>query len=94
MYAYSIKKAIGALAAALGGLDGIVFSGGIGEHAPAVRARICDGLSFLGVQIDAQRNEANAPAISTSNARVVVRVIRTDEELMIARAVCGLLEAR
>jgi len=94
MYAYSIKKAIGALAAALGGLDGIVFSGGIGEHAPAVRARICDGLSFLGVQIDAQRNEANAPVISTSDARVVVRVIRTDEELMIARAVCGLLEAR
>jgi len=91
MYAYSIKKAIGAFAAALGGLDTLVFSGGIGEHAPAVRARICDGLAFLGVQVDAQRNAANAPVISPSASRVVVRVIPTDEELMIARAVCGVL---
>jgi len=86
-YVYAIKKAIGALAAALGGLDTLVFSGGIGEHAPAVRARICDGLTFLGIDLDPVRNDANARVISTSAARVVVRVIPTDEELMIARAV-------
>jgi acetate kinase len=85
-YTYSIRKAIGALAAALGGLDTIVFSGGIGEHAPAVRARICDGLAFLGVHVDASRNASNAPIISPPAARVDVRVIPTDEELMIARA--------
>ena len=94
IYAYSIKKAIGALAAALGGLDTLAFSGGIGEHAPVVRARICDGLAFLGVQIDADRNAANAPIISTPAGRVVVRVIPTDEELMIARATCALLGSR
>jgi acetate kinase len=91
MYAYSIKKAIGALAASLGGLDTLVFSGGIGEHAPTLRARICDGLAFLGVQLDADRNASSAPVISTPAAGVVVRVIPTNEELMIARAVCTLL---
>jgi acetate kinase len=90
-YAYGIKKTIGALAAALGGLDTLVVSGGIGEHAPAVRARICDGLTFLGIELDPVRNDANALVISTSAARVVVRVIPTDEELMIARAVHGVL---
>jgi len=90
-YVYAIKKAIGAFAAALGGLDTLVFSGGIGEHAPTVRARICDGLTFLGIELDPVRNDANAPVISMSAARVVVRVIPTDEELMIARAAYRLL---
>jgi acetate kinase len=90
-YVYGIKKAIGALAAALGGLDTIVFSGGIGEHAPTVRSRVCDGLEFLGVQIDPDRNRSNAPVISAAAARIIVRVIPTDEELMIARATCRLL---
>ena len=97
MYAYHVKKAIGALAAALGGLDTLVFSGGVGEHAPLVRAMICDGLAFLGVQLDPSRNDENALVISSipeSAARVVVRVIPTDEELMIARAAYGLLGLR
>jgi acetate kinase len=86
VYVYGIKKAIGALTAALGGLDTLVFSGGIGEHAPVVRARICEGLSCLGVSIDANRNGRNAPVISATDARVSVRVIATDEELIVARA--------
>jgi acetate kinase len=90
-YVYGIRKAIGALAAALGGLDTLVFSGGIGEHAPIVRSRICDGLEFLGVQIDPDRNRSNAPVISAAAARAVARVIPTDEELMIARATCRLI---
>jgi acetate kinase len=91
MYAYQIKKWIGAFAAALGGLETLVFSGGIGEHAPEVRRRICQGLDFLGVGIDPQRNAANSDVISTSGAPVVVRVIPTDEELMIAQAVYEVL---
>jgi len=94
VYDYSIKKAIGALAAALGGLDTLIFSGGIGEHMPTIRAGICEGLECLGVQLDVDRNAANAPVISSPAARVVVRVIPTDEEVMIARAVHGLLGSR
>jgi acetate kinase len=84
IYAYSVKKAIGAFAAALGGLDTLVFSGGIGEHAPSVRARICDGLAHLGIQLDPGPNAASAAIISAAAAAVTVRVIPTDEELMIA----------
>ena len=91
MYAYQIKKWIGGFAAALGGLDTLVFSGGIGEHASTVRTRICDGLDFLGVQLDEERNLANAAVISPAAARVAVRVIPTDEEVMIARAAYQLL---
>ncbi len=87
LFCYAAKKWIGAYAGALGGLDTLVFSGGIGENSPAVRARICRGLGFLGVALDARRNAANAPVISRPAARVAVRVIRTDEELMIARSV-------
>ena len=94
VYGYSIKKAIGGLAAALGGLDTLVFSGGIGEHVPTIRAGICEGLEFLGVQLDPQLNATNAPIISSSEARVVVRVIPTDEELMIARATYGVLGSK
>jgi acetate kinase len=91
VFVYSIKKAIGALTAALGGLDTLIFSGGIGEHAPAIRARVCDGLACLGVQLDPDRNAANAAIISAAGAPVMVRVIPTDEELMIARAAYRLL---
>jgi acetate kinase len=92
IYCYEIKKRIGAYAAALGGLDALVFSGGIGEHAGTVRSRICGSLEFLGVEIDEGKNAANAPVISTSSARVVVHVIPTDEELVIARAGSQLLQ--
>ncbi|MEO7275919.1 MAG: acetate/propionate family kinase [Vicinamibacterales bacterium] len=85
IYFYGIKKQIGAYAAALGGLDVLVFSGGIGEHAPAIRARVCDGLDCLGVEIDQASNAANAPLISRAGARVAVHVIPTNEELVVAR---------
>ena len=85
-YVYSISKAIGSLTAALHGLDTLVFSGGIGEHAAVIRARICQPFGFLGVSLDAHANERHASVISASASRVVVRVIPTNEELMIARA--------
>jgi acetate kinase len=88
LFCYQVKKWIGAFAAALGGLDTLVFAGGIGENAPLVRARICDGLGFLGIELNKARNAENAGVISTDASRVAVRVIRTDEELMIARSVC------
>ena len=91
LFCYQIKKWIGAFAAALGGLDTLVFAGGIGENAPEVRARICDGLGFLGIEIEEQRNLANEGVISTAAGRVAVRVIRTDEEHMIAKTVCDVL---
>jgi len=87
LFCYQARKWIGAYAAVLGGLDTVVFAGGIGENAPAVRERICAGLSFLGIRLDARRNARNAPLISSAGSRVWVRVIRTDEELMIARSV-------
>ena len=91
LFCYQVKKWIGAFAAALGGLDTLVFAGGIGENAPAVRARICDGLGFLGIGIDEKRNAANEGVISAAASRVAVRVIRTDEERMIAKTVCRVL---
>jgi acetate kinase len=91
LFCYQVKKWIGAFAAALGGLDTLVFAGGIGEHAPPVRARICDGLGFLGIELNETRNAKGAPLISPDAGRVTVRVIRTDEELMIARSVTRLL---
>ena len=87
LFCYQAKKWIGSFAAALGGLDTVVFSGGIGENALPVRARICEGLDFLGIELDESRNEEAAPVISNNTSRVTVRVIRTDEELMIARSV-------
>jgi acetate kinase len=92
MFCYHVKKWIGAFAAALGGLNTLVFTGGIGENAPVVRARICDGLAFLGVELDEEQNAANLDVISRGASRVSVRVIRTNEELMIAKAVCQVLE--
>lgn len=91
LFCYQAKKWIGAFAAALGGLDTLVFAGGIGENAPVVRARICERLEYLGVQLNEARNAGNAAIISAENFRVTVRVIRTDEELMIARSVCRIL---
>ena len=87
LFCYSAKKWVGALAAALGGLETLVFTGGIGEHSAVVRARICDGLGFLGVELDDAHNAAHAALVSTDASRVSVRVIPTDEERMIARAV-------
>ena len=91
IYCYRVRKAIGAYAAALGGVETLVFSGGIGEHASPVRARICDGLGFLGLEIDAEKNRCNAEVISVNRAPVEVRVMPTNEELVIARAVYDLL---
>ena len=91
LFCYQVKKWLGAFAAALGGLDTLVFSGGIGENAPEVRARVCQDLEFLGLFLDARRNAASDGLISTPASRVAVRVIRTDEEWMIARTVCRVL---
>ena len=88
---YQAKKWIGSFAAALGGLDTLVFAGGIGENAPLIRERICDGLGFLGIELNQKHNAKNAPLISLDADRVKVRVIRTDEELMIARSVSRVL---
>jgi acetate kinase len=93
LFFYQTRKAIGALAAALGGLDILAFSGGIGENSSEARARICEGLEFLGIVLDQAQNQANEPVISTGDARTVVRVIRTDEESIIARGVARLLAA-
>jgi acetate kinase len=87
LFCYQAKKWIGSYVAALGRLDTLVFAGGIGENAPVVRARICEGLGFLGIELDKSRNAKTAAVISKNSSRVMVRVIRTDEELMIARSV-------
>ena len=91
LFCYQAKKWIGSFAAALGGLDTLVFAGGIGENSPLIRARICAGLGFLGVELAPRRNVKNTALISSHAARVKVRVIRTDEELMIARSVIRVL---
>ena len=91
LFCYQVKKWIGAFAAALGGLDHLVFAGGIGENAPPVRVRICEGLGFLGIELDETRNAANEGVISATAGRVAVRVIHTDEALMMARSVCRVL---
>jgi acetate kinase len=91
LFCYQVKKWIGAFAAALGGLDTLVFAGGIGENAPTVRARICDGLGFFGIELEEKTNAASAAVISTHPSRVTVRVMHTDEEFMIAKMVCRVL---
>lgn len=92
LFCYQAKKWIGSYAAALGGLDALIFAGGIGENAPVIRKRICEGLEFLGITLHAKRNAKNASLISTETGRVAVRVIRTDEERMIARSVIRVLK--
>ena len=91
LFCYRAKKYIGAYAAALGGLDALVFTGGIGERAAAIRERICSGLDFLGIGLDAARNATNAPIISSPDSRVNVRVIQTNEDSMIVQHVITVL---
>ena len=84
LFCYQAKKFLGALAAALGGIETLVFTGGIGEHAAPVRKRVCEGLEFLGITLDLERNAAHAPLISSDKSVVTVRVMPTDENLMVA----------
>ena len=92
LFCYQAKKWICALAGALEGLDALVFAGGIGENAPPVRERICAGLGFLGIEFDPQANAARGDMISTKSSKVTVRVIRTDEEAVIAKSVWRILK--
>jgi acetate kinase len=92
LFCYQAKKWVGALAAVLGGLDTLVFSAGIGERSAAIRGRICDGLGFLGITLDEARNAAHEAVISTAGSRVTVRVVPTNEELMIARSTARVLD--
>lgn len=85
LFCYQARKYLGALAAALGGLDTLIFTAGIGENMPAIRRRICEHLEFLGIRLDSARNERNAAIISRVASPVTVRVMATNEELMIAR---------
>ncbi len=85
LFCYRVRTGIGALSAALGGLDSLVFAGGIGENSPEVRLRVCEGLAYLGIDVDEGRNAAGETLISTDASPVRVRVIRTDEEVVIAR---------
>lgn len=92
LFCHQARKFLGALVASLEGLDTLVFTAGIGEHAPAIRARICEGFGYLGIEVDAERNARHAPIISADSSRVVVRVIPTDEDLIIARHTHRLIE--
>ena len=91
LFCYQNKKYIGTFAAVLGGLESLVFSGGIGEHSPEVRRVICNGLQFLGIELDEIKNINNAAVISADTSKVCVRVIKTNEEIMIARITCNVL---
>jgi acetate kinase len=91
MFCYRAKMCLGSYAAAMGGIDTLVFSGGIGEHASEIRSRICEGLDFLGIAVDASRNDVSSPVISPDGSAVTVRVIATNEELMIVRQTQGIL---
>jgi acetate kinase len=93
LFCYQAKKLIGAYVAALGGLDTLVFAGGIGENAPLIRERICEGLEYLGIELDEKRNSEASPVISPIDARVSVRIIPTDEQIMIAQSVTGLVKS-
>jgi len=95
-FVYRASKEIGALAAVLSGIDGLVFTAGIGENSPEVRRRICDASAWLGIQLDANANAANGPRISAAASPVSAWVVPTNEELMIARhtgALLGLVAA-
>jgi acetate kinase len=91
MFCYQIRKSVGALAAGLGGLDMLIFTGGIGEHAAAVRAEVCDGLAYLGLAIDPRRNDSNEDTIGSADSKCRVRVIPTNENLMVARHTAALV---
>jgi len=94
LFCYEIQKRIGALAAAMGGIDGLVFTGGVGENAAPIRTRVCDRLGFLGIHVDPSRNVTGAAVISPDGAPVTVRVIQADEERVIAEAVARLLDTQ
>jgi len=87
-----VKKYIGAYTAVLSGLDALIFSGGIGEHAAAIRARICKDMAFAGIELDGGENEKHAVIISAKQSRVKVFVIPTDEERMIAQEAAAIYE--
>jgi len=91
LFCYQAKKWVGSFVAVLGGLDMLVFAGGIGENSPQIRMRICEGLQCFGIELDEKHNNTNAPVISTENSRVTVRVINTDEEWMMAKTVREML---
>ena len=93
-FCYQVRKHLAALTASLGGLDRLVFTGGIGANAPVVRARVSDGLSYLGLDLDQGRNDRNEPIISTNSSAVVIEALATNEELMIARHVWHALAER
>ena len=92
MFCYQIRKCIGGFAAALGGLDTLIFAGGIGENSPVIRTRVCEELGFLGVELHEVRNDDGEQVISTDASRVAVRVMHTDEELMIAKSVRAIVQ--
>ncbi len=91
MFCYRVKRYIGSYAAALSGLDTLVFTGGIGENAAQIRSQICDGLEFLGISLDPAANQAGRDVISKPSGRVMIRVIETDEDLVIAQQAQALL---
>ena len=94
LFCYQVGKWIGAFAAVLGGLDALVFSGGVGENAPLIRERICKGLGFLGIELDPRMNSANEGVISAASTKVATRMVRTDEESVIAATVRRTLAGR
>jgi acetate kinase len=85
LFVYRISREMGSLAAALGGLDAVVFTGGIGEHAPAIRERVCRDARWLGLEVDEEANRRGGPRISRADSQVSAWVIPTNEESMIAR---------
>jgi len=91
LFCYQVKKWIGSFITVLSGLDVLVFSGGIGENASAIRSRICEGLECMGIKLDEKKNEKGAAIISLNDSKVIVYVIPTDEELIIAKMVCRVL---
>jgi len=93
MFCYQLRKHVGMMAAVLGGLDTLVFTGGIGERAAAVRWEVCRGLAHLGLRLDPGRNDAHQPVVSTSDSACTVRVIPTDEDLLVARHTRAVLES-
>ena len=90
-FCYNAKKHLAALAATMGGFDTLIFSGGIGESSSAIRARLCEGLEFIGIKLDPIANQQNATIISKSESKVAVHVIKTDEEMFIAQTVNALI---
>lgn len=94
LFCYQAKKYLGSLVAVLGGLDTLIFTGGIGENAPSIRWRICKDLEFLGIHLNSSRNDSNVPVISQDNSLITVRVMKTNEELMITRHTFNLLQRK